>query len=63
MKVSSSPVSTEQALADAAELETVLGEIANGRRKPANIPMQPMCGSIQFARDVAAREKAAKETE
>jgi len=54
MKVSSAPVSKEDALRFADELENVLSEIANGVRKPKNIPLEPMIALIQFARDNAA---------
>lgn len=43
----------EEALKFADELERVISEIANGKRKPQNIPMEPMCVLIQFARDRA----------
>lgn len=46
-------VTDEEALKFADELERVIGEIANGKRKPQNIPMEPMCVLIQFARDRA----------
>jgi len=48
------PVSDDDALRHAAELERVIGEIANGRRKASHIPMEPMVALIQFARDRAA---------
>lgn len=51
MKVSSGPVSKEVAMSAADELETVLSEIANGKRKPHKIPIEPMVRLIQFARD------------
>lgn len=52
-KVSSKPVTTDGALKFAAELELAIGEIMAGKRKPANIPMEPMVALIQFARDNA----------
>jgi hypothetical protein len=53
MKVSSAPVSKEEVLQFADELENVLSEIVNGVRKPKNIPLEPMIALIQFARDNA----------
>lgn len=53
---SETPVSDAEALAFAAELETVIGEIANGKRKPQNIPMEPMIALISFARAKAAAQ-------
>ncbi len=47
------PVTDEEALKFADELEQAIGEIANGKRKPQNIPLEPMCVLIQFARDRA----------
>lgn len=57
-KVTSPVVAQKEAEAFAAELERVIGEIANGKRKPQNIPMEPMIALIQFARD--AEDAAAK---
>lgn len=51
------PPTDEEALQSAAEGERVLGEIMNGKRKPQNIPMEPMCVLIQFARDHAKPSK------
>jgi hypothetical protein len=51
MKVSSSPVTKEDAVKFADELENALSEIANGKRKPQKIPLEPMIALIQFARD------------
>lgn len=51
MKVSSPPVTPKGAIKFADELEVVLSEIANGKRKPQNIPMEPIIALIQFARD------------
>lgn len=51
MKVSSGPVTKNEALDAANEMEKVLSEIANGKRKPQNIPMEPLVALIQFARD------------
>jgi hypothetical protein len=48
--VSTGPVSAEDAQRCAADLERVLGEIANGTRKPNKIPMEPILRLIQFAR-------------
>lgn len=52
-KVTSKPVSGEEAKKFADELERCLGEIMAGKRKPQNIPMEPMVALIQFARDNA----------
>lgn len=51
--VSSKPVTGAEALAFASELERAIGEIMIGKRKPANIPTEPMIALIQFARDNA----------
>jgi len=48
----------EEALKFADELERVISEICNGKRKPQNIPMEPMCVLIQFARDRALPSNA-----
>ncbi len=53
MKVSSPPVSPKEAIKFADDLETAIGEIANGKRKRQNIPMEPMVALIQYARDNA----------
>lgn len=47
------PPTDEEALKFADKLERVIGEICNGKRKPQNIPMEPMCVLIQFVRDRA----------
>jgi len=60
MKITTGPVSNEDALKFAAELEAALGEIAEGVRKPGKIPMDPMCRLIHFARDAAARSTPAE---
>lgn len=43
-------VSDTEALTYADELERVIGEIATGKRKPQNIPTEPMIALIAFAR-------------
>jgi hypothetical protein len=53
------PPTDEDALKFADELELVISEIANGKRKPQNIPMEPMCVLIQFARDRATPSNVA----
>ena len=42
-------VSTQEAQAAADELEKVIGEIIHGKRKPGNIPMEPMTVLVQYA--------------
>lgn len=54
-KVTSPTVTGDEALKAANELEKVIGEICNGRRKPGNIPMEPMIALIQYARDMATQ--------
>ena len=53
--VTSQPVSTEEALAFAAELEKVIGEIMNGKRKASHIPVEPMVALIQYVRDTVQK--------
>ena len=43
-------VNAENVLQFAQDLETAIHEIATGKRKPANIPMEPMIALIQWAR-------------
>lgn len=50
-RVTTGPVTGEQALAFADELETALGQIANGERKPGKIPVEPIARLIQYTRD------------
>ena len=51
MQVTYKPVSKKEALQAASILETVLSEIASGKRKPSNIPLEEIIQLIQFARD------------
>jgi hypothetical protein len=53
-KVSSPAVSNAEATIFANELEQVLGEILNGKRKPQNILIEPMIALIKFSRDKIA---------
>lgn len=50
-------IADAEALAFADELEAVIGEIANGKRKPQNIPMEPMIALISFARTTAVKQE------
>lgn len=60
-KVESAPVSDEEALQSAAELEKALGEIMIGTRNPKMIPMQPMIALIQFVRDnISVKQRVAE---
>lgn len=49
--VSHGPVTTEEALQHAKDLETAIGEIGNGKRKASKMPMEPLIALIQFVRD------------
>ena len=49
--VSSRPLTKEEAMQAADELEIALSEIINRKRKPGNIPVEPIARLIQFARD------------
>lgn len=53
-KASADNVTLAKAEQAADELEKVLGEIANGKRKADRIPVQEIVTLIQFARNVAA---------
>lgn len=53
MKISTGPVSRDDALRFADEVEAALSEVAAGTRKAGKIPLEPVCRLIQFARDSA----------
>jgi hypothetical protein len=55
-KVSTGPVTQAEARKFADELEVVVGEIANGKRKANRIPMEPIARLIQFARSAKVIE-------
>jgi len=44
----------QRALEYAIELETAVLEIANGKRKPNNLPVEPVMQLIQFTKEQAA---------
>ena len=52
-KVTTGPVSKQDALRYADELERAIGEIGANKRKPSALPLEPVCRLIQFARDIA----------
>lgn len=52
-KVSSKPISNDEAKKFADELENCIGEILEGKRKPQNMPLEPIVALIQFVRDNA----------
>lgn len=54
MKIGTGTVSREDALKFADEMETAIGEVVNGTRKIAKLPIEPISRLIQFARDKAA---------
>lgn len=51
-------VMLEEAMTAADAIECAVGEIANGKRKAGNIPMQELCSLVQFVRDEAKRANA-----
>jgi len=53
-KATADNVTLAKATTAANELEKVLGEIMNGRRKATHIPVQEIVTLIQFTRNVAA---------
>ena len=55
-KVEAKTVTTEQVIACANELEEVIGEIMNGKKKPKDLPIEPMVKLIQFARNMTATD-------
>ena len=54
--VEAKTVTTEQVIACANELEDVIGEIMNGKKKPKDLPIEPMVRLIQFARNMTATD-------
>lgn len=61
--VSAKPVDAARALGIAAELERVIGEIANGVRKPGALPLDALVELIQYARDTAMAPAAHPDAE
>jgi len=59
--LTSRPVTTAEALESADELERVVGEIANGRRKASRIPLEPIARLVQFVRDASPAATAVPE--
>lgn len=51
-QVKSGPVTPAQALDCAYDLETAIGEVANGTRKPEKLPVEPIVKLIQYVRDL-----------
>ncbi|WP_454909665.1 hypothetical protein [Variovorax gossypii] len=56
--ITTGPVSGEQALLSAGEVETAIMEVANGKCQPGKLPVEAMARLIQFARAAAARSAA-----
>ncbi len=59
-KVKCPPVSDAEALRCADELERMVGEIMNGKRKASQLPAEAVMTLIQFARDSAKNTKDAR---
>jgi hypothetical protein len=51
MEISVKTINKKRALKAANDMEKALGEIANGRLKPAQLPVEALAVLIQFARD------------
>lgn len=55
-------ISDAEALRYAADLERMIGEVMNGQRKAAHLPVEYMAVLIQFVRDKASAAPAATNT-
>lgn len=53
-KVEAKTVTREQAITCAVELEAIIGDIMNGKKKANALPIEPMVKLIQFVRDSSA---------
>lgn len=56
MKVTTGPVTNDDALKSAEQIEAAMERIFSGELKAGQLPIEPICRLIQFARDTVARE-------